>query len=50
MLGLWNHLHLKTSEASDKPTSDFCPENDLWLKIAEASPEEATGTLGFSQF
>lgn len=49
MLSLWNHLHQNKHEESREQDSDFCPPEDLWLKVAEAKSEETMGTLSFSQ-
>ncbi|MEM8723358.1 MAG: hypothetical protein AAGE84_29415 [Cyanobacteria bacterium P01_G01_bin.39] len=49
MLSLWNHLHPQTPDESKGQESDFCPSEDLWLKIAKATPQQTKGTLSFSQ-
>lgn len=49
MLGLWNHLHPIAPDESGGQTSDFYSPEDLWLKVAEATPAQKKGTLGFSQ-
>ena len=47
MLALWNHLSPNDSETPGESSVEFRPADDLWLKVAEATPEEATGTSAF---
>lgn len=46
MLHPWNDFDTKVAEVEE---SEFKAKNDLWLKAAEHSSKDSTGTAAFSR-